>query len=101
MARAWILFCLQSRGLDGALLSFMFELLRPSSLFLRWRGSCRRVLRMVEGTPQGGPLSPWLFLMGLDPLLRLLASQQRPLDVLSAWADDLAAACVDFRSLRL
>eukprot|EP00971_Amphidinium_carterae_P213397 4234947-Amphidinium_carterae.1 len=101
MARSWILFCLQSRGLDGALLSFVLELLRPSSLFLRWRGSCSRVLRMVEGTPQGGPMSPWFFLMGLDPLLRILASRQRPLDLLSAWADDLAAVNIDSHSLCL
>eukprot|EP00971_Amphidinium_carterae_P260955 5176874-Amphidinium_carterae.1 len=56
---------------------------------------------MVEGTPQGGPMSPWFFLMGLDPLLRLLSSHQRPLDLLSAWADDLAAVSIDFRSLCL
>eukprot|EP00971_Amphidinium_carterae_P212604 4219431-Amphidinium_carterae.1 len=56
---------------------------------------------MVEGTPQGGPMSPWFFLMGLDPLLRILASRQRPLDLLSAWADDLAAVNIDFQSLCL
>eukprot|EP00971_Amphidinium_carterae_P066960 1326206-Amphidinium_carterae.1 len=31
MSRAWILYCLRARGLDGALLAFMTELLRPST----------------------------------------------------------------------
>eukprot|EP00971_Amphidinium_carterae_P075043 1483094-Amphidinium_carterae.1 len=39
--------------------------------------------------------------MGLDPLLRRLDSLQHPLDLLSAWADDLAAVTVSFESLRL
>eukprot|EP00971_Amphidinium_carterae_P326554 6457421-Amphidinium_carterae.1 len=79
----------------------MTELLRPSTLFLRWRGDCKGVIHMVEGTPQGGPMSPWFFLVGLDPLLRQLASRLRPEDLLSAWADDLAAVTVSFRSLLL
>eukprot|EP00971_Amphidinium_carterae_P022127 436650-Amphidinium_carterae.1 len=101
MSRSWILHCLRARGMQGQLLCFMTELLRPSSLFLRWRGDCKHVIRMVEGTPQGGPLSPWFFLVGLDPLLRYLASHLHPLDLLSAWADDLAAETIDFRSLSM
>eukprot|EP00971_Amphidinium_carterae_P024262 478751-Amphidinium_carterae.1 len=54
---------------------------------------------MREGGPQGGPLSPLMFLLGLDPLLRRLRALQRPRDLASAWADDLAAVCASLLSL--
>eukprot|EP00971_Amphidinium_carterae_P122197 2419574-Amphidinium_carterae.2 len=101
MARPWILHCLRARGLQGPVLHFMIELLRPSSLFMRWRGETTRVINMVEGTPQGGPMSPWFFLVELDPLLRRLAAQQHPSELLSAWADDLAAVSVSFATLSM
>eukprot|EP00971_Amphidinium_carterae_P179856 3567317-Amphidinium_carterae.1 len=53
---------------------------------------------MQEGTPQGGPLSPFLFLIGLDPLLRSLEMPLTPNELVSAWADDIALICLSFPS---
>eukprot|EP00971_Amphidinium_carterae_P224941 4462267-Amphidinium_carterae.1 len=56
---------------------------------------------MVEGTPQGGPLSPFLFLLGLDPLLRALAMPLTPNELVSAWADDVTLICLAYPALLL
>eukprot|EP00971_Amphidinium_carterae_P220774 4383158-Amphidinium_carterae.1 len=78
IARRWIDRCLVLSGASPALLAFFRNLLRPSTLFFDWKRSGEVVLSMVEGTPQGGPLSPFLFLLGVDPLLRCLALPLTP-----------------------
>eukprot|EP00971_Amphidinium_carterae_P332087 6466050-Amphidinium_carterae.1 len=99
MARAWMQYCMRRSGMGTQLYAYFADLLRPSTLFLNWKTSLEVVMAMSEGGPQGGPLSPFCFLLGLDPLLRKLVSRQRPHDIASAWADDLAAVCATVSSL--
>eukprot|EP00971_Amphidinium_carterae_P336771 6473313-Amphidinium_carterae.1 len=99
MARTWMQYCMRRSGMGGCLLSYFADLLRPSTLFFQWKTCSDTVIAMNEGGPQGGPLSPFCFLIGLDPLLRKLVFMQGPRDMSSAWADDLAAVSTTITSL--
>eukprot|EP00971_Amphidinium_carterae_P334086 6469170-Amphidinium_carterae.1 len=99
MSRAWMKHCMLQSGMGVRLFSYFADLLRPSSLFFQWKNSTDTVMAMNEGGPQGGPLSPFCFLIGLDPLLRRLVDMQGPRELSSAWADDLAVVCNSISSL--
>eukprot|EP00971_Amphidinium_carterae_P099219 1962631-Amphidinium_carterae.1 len=99
MARTWMQYCMLRSGIGARLYQYFVDLLRPSTLFFTWKSSTDTVIALNEGGPQGGPLSPFCFLIGLDPLLRRLAAMQGPRELVSAWADDLAAVCTTITTL--
>eukprot|EP00971_Amphidinium_carterae_P071490 1414300-Amphidinium_carterae.3 len=47
--------CLILSGVPDVILAFLRDLLKPSTLFFVWKQQGESVLRMVGGTPQGGP----------------------------------------------
>eukprot|EP00971_Amphidinium_carterae_P205166 4071750-Amphidinium_carterae.1 len=60
----------------------------------RWGGETGYGWRCAAGFPEGDPMSPWSFIVSLEPLVKCLRYErelrQRPNVVLKAFADDLA-----------
>uniref|UniRef100_A0A8C4NSX5 ribonuclease H n=1 Tax=Dicentrarchus labrax TaxID=13489 RepID=A0A8C4NSX5_DICLA len=90
-----ILEVLQRRGLDVAIRRLIASMYDGSSTTIRTEGGTTGRIRLTRGVKQGDPLSPLLFNLAIDPLLRTLEKEGEGFhigaeSVMSlAFADDL------------
>uniref|UniRef100_A0A3Q0RT10 Reverse transcriptase domain-containing protein n=1 Tax=Amphilophus citrinellus TaxID=61819 RepID=A0A3Q0RT10_AMPCI len=86
---------LEGRGVDVLLRKLIKNLYAGCHTRIRTRDGESRPIRLRVGVKQGDPLSPFLFNLALDPLLRMLDSTGTGIDVdghkisFLAFADDL------------
>ena len=96
---------LLSRNIPPDMVLFLMSYLRNQKARVVWNGICGKYLTVEEGVRQGGILSPFLFKLYMDTLIRNV----NKLDVgcrvgtqranILAYADDLVLLAPDYRSL--
>eukprot|EP00971_Amphidinium_carterae_P345909 6487093-Amphidinium_carterae.4 len=96
MSRRWIFHVLAQSGASEAWIRVFSAVLDYSCLFLLWKGTMHDAIWMRSGVGQGDPLSPFLFVLALDPFLRWMHDGRIPSSVGAALADDM---CWLLRSL--
>lgn len=81
-----ILASLSERGIGGRMLAWVSDYLKERSARVKFQGCLSRYQTLENGTPQGGVLSPTLFNVLMDQLIRL---QLPGHSKLFSYADDL------------
>ena len=101
---------LELQGLPADAINLITDLYRGSKTIVSTPvGNTGPILHHGRGTVQGDPLSPRLFILVIDPLLRWLEEGNRGYEFKTsheritslAYADDLAVAAPDMRNLAI
>ena len=92
MGWSWIRRCCRAARLPPGLLG-LIEFLLPGEVCLVLNGVEFPPLLLLSGLAQGDPLSCFLYILGVDPLLHSLSAIPR-VQGISAFVDDWTALCV-------
>ena len=82
--------CLHRTGIPEHIIEAIFQLYLTNDHIWRFGGSSSLVFTVRSGVKQGCPLSAVLFVIAVDPFLRLLVHRIGPHDLCRAYADDIA-----------
>ena len=94
---SWVKRCLAASRLPASLQRLILAFL-PGTVHLVFRGIETDGVSFLSGLAQGCPLSCFIFLLIVDPLLHKLSSTSGVVG-LSAFADDWTVLCRDFQTL--
>ena len=90
VSRRWLRRVIMSMGFPAWLVHYLLQLLSPARAYLVWRNKIHDSVVVSTGVPQGHPLAPVLFLLGLDPWIKRLSSSITPPAALALFADDIS-----------
>ena len=99
ISQSWLLKVLARSGCHGFLLYYFEALMQPYEVTLVWRRGRYQGFWVSQGLLQGHPLSAILYLIGVDPWLRMLQRSLAPPATIAAYVDDLQISLASFEAL--
>ena len=97
MSRGWVLRVLAKARLPSVLVK-MIEHLMVNNSILMLNGVEHNPLELFAGLTQGCPLSCFLYIIAIDPLLQALQKVDG-VQIVSGFVDDWSAGCRDFSTI--
>jgi len=98
MSWEWLERCMATAAMPTEIRNVVHYFLHTNEAVLTIQGHEFEPLRYVSGLPQGCPLSCFLYILGVDPLLRAL-EREAGVERASGFVDDWGAACRGFYAL--
>ena len=95
VAHSFLINCLRMLGLPGCVMNFISSLYSCNKCYIRMQGGDYPGFNMLSGVKQGCPLSPLLFAVCVDILLRMIDKEVGE-DLTRAFADDIAVVLISF-----
>jgi len=99
VSQEWMHMTLAARGAPEGIAAFVEGIYRQATAYGRAGNETHELFRQTSGVAQGCPGSGWIFAAVLDPALKLLAHALGQEGVLTACADDMAAAIKQLKAL--
>eukprot|EP00971_Amphidinium_carterae_P349649 6491127-Amphidinium_carterae.1 len=97
--RGFLRAVLVAMNIPPTLLAFVDAVLKPSLGHVSWRGEHFTTWTLATGVPQGGRLSAWLFVIGMNVHLQYVHNQIGLHELQLGYADDLAYLLAQVASL--
>ena len=101
MAIRWIFLCLQALGAPLGFISFTHFLYHEVDCFLKHAGTLHFMTIITSGVIQGCPLGASLFIIGMEPFVRMLVHRiiLPEIGIVNLCADDIAVVLRSWQSL--
>ena len=90
LAHTFLWEALRAAGIPQHIITAIKGLYKDNKHWLKLKGGVFPSVEVRSGVKQGCPLSPTLFLIAAEPILRFLKKHLGPEDFISGYADDLA-----------
>ena len=100
VAHAFLFICLSMVELPSGFVNFLEALYSDNKVFVNIDGVIICLFNVYCGVLQGWPASGTLFVIAIDPCLRLIAGSLEPPEIVRAFADDIAIVIERLKTLR-